>query len=109
MIARGDALAGINLAQSAKDDSFSMKVIAVMTMAFLPATFFAALFSLPTLQWGSTPIVQDNFWIYWAFAVPSTGLIFGLWFLMTKRSMLTVNRAAYGAEQSKLNDKLEGY
>ncbi|KAK0634452.1 hypothetical protein B0T17DRAFT_502110 [Bombardia bombarda] len=33
-----------------KLDSSSMKVIAIMTMAFLPATFFATVFALPSLQ-----------------------------------------------------------
>ncbi|CCC07624.1 unnamed protein product [Sordaria macrospora k-hell] len=32
-------------------EASSMRVIAVMTMAFLPATFFATLFALPAFQW----------------------------------------------------------
>jgi ABC-type uncharacterized transport system YnjBCD permease subunit len=61
-----------------------MKTIAVMTMAFLPATFFAALFALPSLQWDDhTQIIQDKFWIYWAFTLPATVLVFGVWGMAT--------------------------
>ncbi|KAM7185673.1 hypothetical protein V8F20_011697 [Naviculisporaceae sp. PSN 640] len=81
---RADTQASISLAKSAKKDSSSMKVIAVMTMAFLPATFLAALFAVPSLKWDDEEkVMQDNFWVFWAFALPATGLVFGLWFLMT--------------------------
>ena len=86
-----------------------MRVIAVMTMAFLPATFFATLFALPAFQWEvidgwNSPqgggrggkgggggrggggggdgggddgvVVQTSFWIWVAFSVPMTLLVF---------------------------------
>lgn len=62
-----------------------MKAIAVMTMGFLPGTFLAALFALPTLQWDSSLVIQENFWVYWAFAIPSTVLVFGVWFWHSRR------------------------
>jgi hypothetical protein len=62
-----------------------MKTIAFMTMAFLPATFFAALFALPLFKWEESPVVQERFWIYWATTLPSTAIIFVLWFLIAKR------------------------
>jgi hypothetical protein len=62
-----------------------MKTIAFMTMAFLPATFFAALFALPMFKWDRTPVIQDKFWIYWATTLPCTVLVFVLWFLVAKR------------------------
>jgi len=42
-------------------DSSAMKTIAIVTMTFLLATFFAALFALPVFQWNSTPVVQTRF------------------------------------------------
>lgn len=65
-----------------------MKTIAVMTMAFLPATFFAALFAIPSLDWKSDTVVQSNHWIYWAFTVPATGLVFLIWLLLHYRNWL---------------------
>ncbi|PVH75688.1 hypothetical protein DL98DRAFT_316397 [Cadophora sp. DSE1049] len=93
LIARADTKASIELtktskrlteanlavARAAKDDSGAMKTISVMTMLFLPATFFAALFSMPTLQWNESQVVGNRFWIYWAFTIPVTLLIFLVW------------------------------
>jgi Mg2+ and Co2+ transporter CorA len=55
----------LKIAEAAKVDSGAMKTVAVMTMLFLPATFFAALFSMPLLQWSEAQVIQDRFWVYW--------------------------------------------
>lgn len=56
-----------------KSDSSSTKAIAVMTMAFLPGTFLAALFTVPSL-----PVqMQREFWVYWVSAIPVTLFVFG--------------------------------
>ncbi|OTB06366.1 hypothetical protein M426DRAFT_319102 [Hypoxylon sp. CI-4A] len=80
--------AGIDLTRAAKIDSSSMKVIAVMTMIFLPGTFFAALFAVPSLNWNDDKVVGQKFWIYWAFTVPSTLLIVILWLAITQRRQM---------------------
>ena len=63
-----------------------MKTIAVVTMAFLPATFYAAVFAVPSLDWNQNQVVGDKFWIYLAFTIPSTILVFILWLGITQRS-----------------------
>ncbi|KAI1389240.1 uncharacterized protein F4822DRAFT_405447 [Hypoxylon trugodes] len=83
-----DAVASANLAAASKRDSSSMKTIAIMTMAFLPATFFAALFAIPSLQWDKSDVVQSKFWIYWAFTLPVTILILGIWLTVVNRSWI---------------------
>lgn len=80
-----DADASINIAEATKRDSSSMKTIAVMTMAFLPATFFAALFAVPSLKWDRATVMQDNFWVYWAFTLPATAIVFLVWYLVTQQ------------------------
>ena len=65
-----------------------MKTVAIMTMAFLPATFFAALFSVPSLKWEQAVVVQDKFWVYWAFTVPFTALVFLVWYLITQQKLI---------------------
>ncbi|OTB15492.1 hypothetical protein K445DRAFT_22434 [Daldinia sp. EC12] len=76
--------ASIELTKMATIDSSSMKVIAIMTMIFLPGTFFASLFSVPLLHWNEERIVGDKFWVYWVFTIPSTALIVMLWFIITQ-------------------------
>ncbi|KAK7751461.1 hypothetical protein SLS62_006546 [Diatrype stigma] len=67
------------IAEASKHDSSAMKTIAVMTMAFLPATFFAALFAVPSLDWDNDNVIKGNFWVYWAFTLPATALVFLIW------------------------------
>ncbi|KAI0102197.1 hypothetical protein GGR51DRAFT_298240 [Nemania sp. FL0031] len=74
------AKASKELAEAAKKDSSSMKSIAIMTMLFLPGTYFAALWAVPSLKWGQPNVIQSDFWWYWAFTGPSTLLIFAIWF-----------------------------
>ena len=85
LLTHEDARANIELADKAKRDSSSMKTIAVMTMAFLPATFFAAIFALPSLQWDKPGVIKSNFWVYWAFTLPATLIVFATWLLSTNR------------------------
>jgi len=42
------------------------KAIAVLTTAFLPATFFAAHFPIPSLGWDD----PDEFALYWGYVIP---------------------------------------
>ncbi|KAK5657235.1 hypothetical protein OQA88_3294 [Cercophora sp. LCS_1] len=62
LMTRYDVASSIAIAKLAKKDSTSMKAITTMTMVFLPGTFFAALFAIPSLQWDASPVIQSNFW-----------------------------------------------
>jgi hypothetical protein len=114
MLTHEDAISNIGLAKASKDlaeaskkDSSAMKTIAVMTMAFLPATFFAALFSVPSLKWDSPKIIQGTFWIYWAFTLPATLLVFLAWFIITNRQLLARKyfaRQISGQNNSSVNE-----
>ncbi|KAI9688967.1 MAG: hypothetical protein M1822_000704 [Bathelium mastoideum] len=95
LIAQRDASANIELAKDSRTiafasqhDSDSMKTIAMMTMAFLPATFFATFFATPLLQWNASKVIQTRFWVFWAFTIPITALVFALWFGITKRQAI---------------------
>lgn len=88
LIAQKDTLTSIKLAMTATRDSSSMKVVAIMTMAFLPGTFFAAVFAIPSLEWDTENVIQSNFWVYIAFTLPSTLLVFIFWASLTQRDEL---------------------
>ncbi|KAH8902728.1 hypothetical protein BR93DRAFT_232890 [Coniochaeta sp. PMI_546] len=79
------ANASIELAAAARRDGSSMKTIAVLTMAFLPATFFAAFFSIPSLGWTE----PDKFSLFWACTLPITLATFVLWAGITQRKAMT--------------------
>ncbi|KAK6824973.1 hypothetical protein PG987_012467 [Apiospora arundinis] len=102
LLTHEDALKGADLAElgaeiaaASKRDIASMKTVAVLTMAFLPATFFAALFAIPSLDWkgaadGGESVIQSNFWVYWAFTLPATVLVFVIWVVLNNRTRLMV-------------------
>lgn len=78
-----------------------MKTIAVVTMVFLPATFYAALFAVPSLQWGRDTVIQDDFWVYWAFTLPTKAAVFLVWMGITGRSWL--RERALGLYKSRVS------
>ncbi|KAB5577514.1 hypothetical protein GE09DRAFT_1051720 [Coniochaeta sp. 2T2.1] len=78
------ANASVELAAAARRDGSSMKTIAVLTMAFLPATFFAAFFSIPSLGW----VEPDKFPLFWACTLPVTAATFMLWAGVTQREAM---------------------
>ncbi|KAK2468309.1 hypothetical protein H9L39_19955 [Fusarium oxysporum f. sp. albedinis] len=65
-------------AVATKRDSTSMKAIAVLTMFFLPATFFAAVFAMPVLDFSAPAgqsVIRDRFWIYCVLTASVTSLV----------------------------------
>ena len=69
------------IARITKEDGFAMRTIAVMTVAFLPATAISSLFSMGMFDWhaeADAPVISSRFWVYWAVAVPLTLIVFGL-------------------------------
>ncbi|RAK98094.1 uncharacterized protein BO80DRAFT_467229 [Aspergillus ibericus CBS 121593] len=79
LLTHEDAAASTDLAEASKRDSSAMKAITILTMLFLPATFFATLFMVPTLRWDREDVIQRRFWVYWALTIPTMALVFGLW------------------------------
>ncbi|KAH8902602.1 hypothetical protein BR93DRAFT_972334 [Coniochaeta sp. PMI_546] len=66
------------IAVATKHDSAAMKAIAVMTILFLPGTFFATLFAMPLFDFSAPPgepVLSSRLWIYWVFTGPFTVLL----------------------------------
>lgn len=76
----------------------SMKTIAIMTMIFLPGTFFSSLFAIPTLKWEGEEVVSERFWVYWVFTIPSTLVTVSVWLIFTEWKFFaeTWNGIVYG-------------
>ncbi|KAE8442945.1 hypothetical protein EG329_002483 [Mollisiaceae sp. DMI_Dod_QoI] len=93
LIAREEAKAAFQLAKDSNRvaeatarDGFAMMTIAMMTMFFLPATFFATIFAMPILGWDAesgSAMMMPQMWLYIELAVPVTTAIFLLWLALT--------------------------
>lgn len=79
-----DNIRSADLAARIGLDTAAMKTLAVVTAVFLPATFLATLFSMSMFNWQANPgaasesVVSNNFWIYWAVAIPLTLIVIRL-------------------------------
>lgn len=80
-----------------------MQTLAVVTMAFLPATFLATIFAMPILQWeqGMGAVMRPELGLYFGLCVPVTLGIFGAWAWLTHRRKLDAER-----KQSQSKEKL---
>ncbi|KAJ9130657.1 hypothetical protein NKR19_g9805 [Coniochaeta hoffmannii] len=72
----------MEIATSSAEDSSQMRSIALVTMVFLPGTFFASIFSMTFFNWtpdstdgNHAPIISEKIWIYF--------LVTGLFTLLT--------------------------
>jgi heme exporter protein D len=73
------------IAESTANDGFAMMTIAVMTLLFLPATFFATLFAMPILGMGSenaSGMMMPQMYLYVELAVSVTVVAFVIWIII---------------------------
>lgn len=69
-----DASTSTTIAREAKADGNSMKVIAALTMVFLPGTFLSSVFGMAALN-------NAHWWLYVALTLPLTILVLIAWWL----------------------------
>lgn len=105
------------VAMASQRDSSSMKVIAVVTMSFLPGTVVASVFTIPLFDWDAEnydQIFRREYWsprlvAYLAVTIPLmtvTFSIWALWLLITnirdkKRTSMVRNQLGIGAIQDE--------
>lgn len=71
-----------SIAAASRRDSASMKTIAVLTTAFLPATWASSFFSMPLFNWNAgagQSVLGDRFWVYWTVTLPLTVAVMAAW------------------------------
>ncbi|KAI4103652.1 MAG: hypothetical protein LQ339_004182 [Xanthoria mediterranea] len=89
MIAQGDSRIAIanaehsrNIAFDTRRDSIAMKIIAALTMVFLPGTFVATIFGMiffqPKNDHDAVIETSLNVWVYAAVTAPVTVLVFAI-------------------------------
>ncbi|CAI6287394.1 unnamed protein product [Periconia digitata] len=91
----------VEMALATNRESRVMKSISLVTMIFLPGTFFATVFSMTFFDW-SDPMgeshVSSHLWVYVVITITFTATTLGLWyyFVMYRRS----RRRAMKGQQS---------
>ncbi|KAF4953767.1 hypothetical protein FGADI_5760 [Fusarium gaditjirri] len=75
----------VEIALATSQDSRHMRSIALVTMIFLPGTFFASIFSMGFFEWqgmNGTIVVSQSFWIYVVLAAGFTAFTVGAWWYL---------------------------
>lgn len=68
------------IAEDARRDSSAMKMVAVVTMVYLPGTFVATCFSMEIFQWSApaaSDVVSPRIWLYFLFTAVLTIVTIG--------------------------------
>ncbi|KZL72851.1 protein kinase, partial [Colletotrichum tofieldiae] len=86
--AQGDT--NVDIATATGRDSRQMRSIALVTMVFLPGTFFATLFSMTFFNWspeeGEKSLVSSYIWIYFlATTIFTASTLFIWWYFLSYR------------------------
>ncbi|EON98379.1 hypothetical protein UCRPA7_6110 [Phaeoacremonium minimum UCRPA7] len=83
-VAQYDSGISVKIGQAAQSDSAAMKMVAFVTLTFLPPTFISAIFSMSFFSYDADSghwSVSEKLWLYWVFAIPTTLATSLLWFL----------------------------
>ncbi|KAI3321415.1 hypothetical protein HD806DRAFT_502519 [Xylariaceae sp. AK1471] len=84
IVAQHDASTSVKIGLATQSDSVTMKSIAFVTLTFLPPTFVSAIFSMSFFDYSVELgwVISNKFWVYWAFAVPTTVLTAIVWYFL---------------------------
>ncbi|KAK8040860.1 hypothetical protein PG994_013867 [Apiospora phragmitis] len=98
MVTQYDSGVSVAIGKAAKEDSAAMKTISMLTLTFLPPTFISSIFSMSFFKFDTDTswAMSHNFWIYWAWAVPTTLLTLALWYYWQKQRAPERSQAAKG-------------
>ncbi|KAF6823621.1 hypothetical protein CMUS01_10612 [Colletotrichum musicola] len=100
----------LQIARTAKDDSFAMFTLATMSIIFLPGASIATLFSMELFNWSpenGEPIVSPRFWIFWAVAVPLTLVVLTVWLLWLKMHRRREERRSKALSNGPIHQRVD--
>ncbi|KAI9150647.1 Notoamide biosynthesis cluster protein M' [Paramyrothecium foliicola] len=94
LVAQDASKASINISQATRADSASMKTVSILTLIFLPPTFICAIFSMSFFNFDPQDgwAVSDQFWMYWALAIPATLIAAAVYFWQNMLAVVKVIR-----------------
>ena len=87
VVAQYDARMSVKIGRAAQADGAAMRTVAFVTLTFLPATFVCAIFSTSFFDFDAEKGVwsaSDEFWRYWAVAVPVTAFTAVTWLFLAR-------------------------
>ncbi|KAE8383107.1 hypothetical protein BDV26DRAFT_304010 [Aspergillus bertholletiae] len=80
----------LQLTTEAFDDNATVRVVTIVTLIYLPASFVSTLLGMNLFDFGDSAggfTISKQFWIFIVAAVPLTMLTLGTWYIITKRQV----------------------
>ncbi|KAK7954590.1 hypothetical protein PG996_015397 [Apiospora saccharicola] len=103
MVTQYDSGVSVAIGKAAKEDSAAMKTISTLTLTFLPPTFISSIFSMSFFKFDTDTgwAMSGNFWIYFAWALPTTLITSALWYYWQKQSDPGRSQSVEGRAQER--------
>jgi Mg2+ and Co2+ transporter CorA len=73
-VTQQDAATSTTIARETREDGNSVKIIAALTMVFLPGTYLSSVFGMAALE-------NARWWLYMAITLPRTILVLAVWWV----------------------------
>ncbi|KAI1311474.1 hypothetical protein F5Y03DRAFT_343226 [Xylaria venustula] len=90
------------LAKDTRKDSVSMKAIAILTLAFLPATSYAAILATPFFNQNKFLDDPKKVWVWIVLTVPTTFFALLVYGVFTKRALREQRQFSHGTEEEQM-------
>jgi hypothetical protein len=92
-----------NIAVLTRRDSTDMRIIAAVTLSFLPGTFLATVFGSNLFQFipgGSGDVVSKWIWLYFVLTLVTTVGVLGAWWAVSKKQVAKTEVESLGVSRS---------
>ncbi|KAN0069527.1 hypothetical protein V8E54_012542 [Elaphomyces granulatus] len=93
-VQRNISALSIEMSKLTQRDSVNMRIIAAVTLVFLPGTFTATLFSTSFFNFNAgitDPVMSWWFWLYWVVTVSLTLFVLAAWLYITHQENVKTN------------------
>lgn len=95
------------IATLARRDSLDMRIIAAVTLVFLPGTFVATMFGSGFFKFfpeGSSRVVSSWIWVYWVLTIGITMIVLMFWWIFARKrsqALFDVEHGPKGANEAR--------
>lgn len=80
LVTQQDSETNTSIARATRDDSSAMKIIAALTMIFLPATAVSGFFGMAFFDYQNGEVVMaHDWWLFVATTIPITIILIAIW------------------------------
>ncbi|ETN41511.1 uncharacterized protein HMPREF1541_03447 [Cyphellophora europaea CBS 101466] len=106
LVTQHDSETNTEIALATNNDSAVMRVIAILTMIFIPLTTVGTFFGMAFFEStaGGGFYISSKVWVFAAVSVPLTGLTLGIWWIWWRWQVITTRWRGFWQQSKKEED-----